>query len=213
MAAASTIPVSTVIADVRRQFGDLDSVEMQDRDIIAWINQSQRRLVSDNLIVDTTAISTTVPNQNNYPAPVNMYQPRNVMVGNQILTALSFEEAMARYGPTLDSVGNPGVYYVWDKIIYLYPIPSTALPLKIFYAAAPMNVAVASDLLGIPDRYYELLLKLVLAKAAEMDEQTDMMVAHQNMYEQQHQRLKNAETMTDGPFHVVMDVHYDDVTY
>ena len=51
--------------------------------------------------------------------------------------------------------------------------------MSIFYVAAPAEITSLSDMLGLPDRYYQAMLDLVLARAYEMDENFDAVVLKQ----------------------------------
>lgn len=214
VATAGTITLGKLIEDVRRQFGDLDSVQIQDKDIAAWAEQGMRQIVSDNPIHEATLATVTVPNQNIYTnLPADLMEISAVQYGSIALQATDFMGAMETYGNVLDTTGNPSIWYMWANSLYIYPIPTVATSLTVYYKRAPTGVTVSSDILGVPDRYYNALLRFVLARSYEKDEQPELLAAQETLFAQSTQQLANRQNVRGGSFMIVGDPEVEDFGY
>jgi hypothetical protein len=209
-APASTITALTLIADVRRQFGDADAIQISDLDILAWLNQGVRELISNFPINQATAVTSTAVGTYIYSLPSDMYEMRGVQYDTAILGSVGFDEALTRYGPSLTDRGIPEVWWTYGNNLYVYPVPNYVLPLTIYYIKAPSLVSVSSSLLPVPDRYYNNLLQFVLARAYEMDEQADMQNAQETLFQRSTMNLKNADSASGG-VPVMVDRAYEGV--
>jgi hypothetical protein len=206
---ASTFQAFKLINDVKRQFGDLNNVQISDENILDWGNQAQRQVVSDLLPADTVSKSVTVADQAGYDIPPNCYQIKNVVVNGRLLIAMSFENAMAQYGANFDLKGNPDIFYTWESSIVLYPTPTDVLDFNVFYCKAPDLLVNNASFMGVPDRYYNAVLQLTMSYAHEMDEQPDLLNASLGAYRESKSSLSHQHENMSGAFPVVNDPVYD----
>jgi hypothetical protein len=70
------------------------------------------------------------------------------------------------------TVGNPAVYWQWQNMITLYPIPQAGLVggLTIYYTRTPVEVSLAGDVPELPMKYHPRLVEYCLKQAYELDE-------------------------------------------
>ena len=61
--AAPTKTWGDVVANVRRSFGDESGVQLEEGDLLRWINQGQYEIARQNKILKAKGVSTTMPGQ------------------------------------------------------------------------------------------------------------------------------------------------------
>jgi len=170
-----TKKVSDVATDVKRTFGDEASVQVNDSDIVRWVNEAQIEIVSKNQILAANATTPSIVNVYDYDVSgLNIQNIHSIHYNGTKLKALSFvdfEDLVLKDDPYRNAAGIPELWARWGNSVTLYPTPnSSGTDIKIYYYALPtMAVDVASDL-SLPDNYYPRILEYVLAKAYEMDE-------------------------------------------
>lgn len=206
----STIRVSTAIADVRRQFGDLDSIQITDTDIIAWINQGCRDIVNTNPVNEAETSSATVAGVPGYALPADLYRTETVVVGGRVLELSSFEQAMTNFGTDTTRPGQPTTWWTRGNNLFMYPVPDKAYGLVVYYNRAPNTVSSPGDLIPLPDNYYTALLAFVLSKAYELDEETELVATQVNLYQQAVRTIDNKQYPSTGSYPIIRDTEYED---
>lgn len=210
-APASTITVQTAVAAVRRQFGDVDSIQITDDDIMAWINEACIDIVNNNPINEASISASTIVGVGGYDLPPDMYRSKmTVVVDGRVLELRSFQAAMTEYADDILRQGQPAVWYTYGNTLYVYPTPNQVVDMTIYYNKAPMKVSVVSDLLPVPDNYYTGVLSYVLSKAYELDEQPELMATQVNLYKEATQSVDNQEFPSTGTYPVIRDAEYED---
>jgi hypothetical protein len=171
----------TDIADrIRGQFGDTSGAQLADAPILRWINDGQREIVNSNPILRATKITDLVAGQQDYSFPSDkVLVIEAVYVNGYPITAISPQEAR-EYIKTQDPTGivkadRPDVWWERAGIISFYPVPQTTFTngLKLEYIKVPTSLTSFSEVLSIPDRYFNELVNYVMAQALEMDENYD----------------------------------------
>ena len=165
---------------VRSSFGDFSGAQLSDAAILSWINDGQREIVNSNTLLRATKYANIVSGQQDYSFPddkvlaieavyVNGYPIENV-------SPQAAREFIIKLDPegTLDS-SKPEVWYERAGVITFYPTPSTSYTngLKLEYLKHPVALAVLSDALAIPDRYFNELVNYAISQALESDENYD----------------------------------------
>jgi len=169
-----------VATDVKRIFGDEALVELQATDLVRWINAAQREISSSNTVLRGKASHNLVAAQSLYTVPLDspVAQIQGVHVEGKPLRGISFQEAqetILRSDPDLlkgQTDKFTRVWYEWDGDLYIYPAPAKDVTngLELFYIAYPANITTLSQVLGIPDRFYNQVVDYVLAQAYRLDE-------------------------------------------
>jgi hypothetical protein len=169
------------VADrVRSQFGDVSGAQLADSAILRWINDGQREIVNSNPILRATKIGDIIAGQQDYSFPndkvlaieaiyVSGYPIKNV-------SPQAAREYIISIDPTyLRTAESPDVWYERAGIITFYPVPNKSVTggLKMEYIKVPANITNFSNLLTVPDRYFNELVNYVIAQALEMDENYD----------------------------------------
>lgn len=201
--------LSDVMTYVKRQFGDESGVQLTDADIIRWTNQAQMEIVNKNPMIQAVATQPAVANQQTYSIPPDMIQIESVMYDGNILEPQSFEGIRSYLGADNSVSGVPMYWYTWANQIYLWPIPTDTKTVSVNYSKIPVSVAVSSDFLGVPDRYYDRVCEYVMSKAYEMDEDWPANQSTRKQFEDKLMEANNAEKNMIGKFYVVVDSEYE----
>lgn len=162
---------------VKRQFGDPDGRQITDSDILNWINSAQQDIVSQNPILKDAANTNVVSGQDLYTYPSEKIQYIEALHYDGVpLEYYSFQEAQTYIlgNPDNDIVADvkPSIWYERAGNIYLYPKPLENVTdgLRLFFVRQPDNLATLSETLKVPDRYFQRVVDLVLARAYQLDE-------------------------------------------
>lgn len=164
-----------VAANVRRSFGDESGVQLEDGDLLRWINQGQYEIARQNKILKSKGLTTTMPGQASYV--LNLGQPilqiESVRFGEKRLVPTEFTTVDANFEEyPSDAKGDPQIWYRWGDEVVLWPTPKTSEALRIYFTAAPTQETLFDEerLLVIPDDYFLPLVDFCMAKAHEMDD-------------------------------------------
>jgi len=169
-----------IIDSVFRQFGDESGAQITQEDVIRWINEAQRDVVVNNREVNqaiaefaTTAgtsvydIATLIP---------DILRIHSIYFKDKLIEMLSFEEAQSRM---MDATaeGDPKYWFKYAGQFNLWPSPSTDedSALKVFYNRSPVAVTQGTDVLTVPENYYEAVNAFCLGKAYELDGDAQML--------------------------------------
>lgn len=183
------------VADyVKRQFGDESGVQLTDADIFRWINAAQRDIVMQNeSVLQTVSTIDLVANQDEYAFPVDLLILRSLraksteMVSYQYIehrNLTEFDKFIAGWDGTFQGASFPSIYTVYERTIFLFPIPSAASTagLKLLYSRRPIAVDALADSLDLPEEYHNAIVQYCLAQANIMDEDLEAKTVHQADY-------------------------------
>lgn len=170
----TTRTVADVISRIKRQFGDEASVQVTDSDIISHINSGQLEIARMNGVLRDSATTAAGTGTDEYLFPTeDILKVQSIRVNNVTLEHRSFQEAedfMLNWDPDKNSRGMPEFWYEWGNKFYIYPIPEKDYTLRINFIRQPSPVTTSSDLLGLPDVYFDAICQYVMANLYEMDE-------------------------------------------
>jgi hypothetical protein len=176
-----TRTVTDILTSVKRQFGDESSVQINDADIIRWVNDGQREIVDTNTTINQKLAKTDViANQDSYPLSTdanltNISRITSVRFNNSLLRPITVQEA-ENYAIGDGNTGDPTAWFEEEGNLILYPKPTTGYVqgLTFRFTALPTKVTTNTDALTIPDSYYSALVQYCLSQAYELDENAQM---------------------------------------
>jgi hypothetical protein len=218
----SLLTVADMIAQVTRQFGDEANVQINNTDIIRWINMGLVEISRNNRVWEKTAIIySTVPDFSgdgttidpaNYvlPLPNDCMMLQAVKYNGMILPGFDFEQLISTVNQDMNVKGTPQCYYTWSGGIFLYPYPDTAgLNIVIYYRGIPPLVSTQTDTISIPDKYFDTLESFVMAKAYELDEDWQGQATKRNEFTQSLSTLSEETDAYAGDFFTITDPAYE----
>lgn len=175
----TTRTVLDIAATVRRQFGDESGVQITDNDIYRWVTDGQKDIAVKNKVLKGRAQVDSVSGQAEYSMPlVNIASIESIHWDGSPLAGLPYPEVesyIKDYSGNAAAAGVPVVWYEWAGTITFWPKPATTTVavITLLYTRLPDAVTGMADVLSLPDRYFNTLVKYVLSQAYEMDEDWD----------------------------------------
>jgi hypothetical protein len=171
---AKTRLVSEVITAVQRQFGDESGVQLENSDIIRWINDAQDVIVAKNKVLKAKSTTPAVANQASYTFPSdNIHQVESIHYNGVRIPNMPFpvaEEHIFKEDPLRVAFGDPILWYEWAGTFTFWPTPDADYNIDLYYTQRPTPVALTTDTLSVPDKYYQDVVRYCLTQAYEMDE-------------------------------------------
>lgn len=192
-----------VANSVKRQFGDPDGRQITNDDILNWINSAQQDIISQNPILKDSAQTNVVSGQDIYTYPSESIQYIEALHYNAVpLEYYTFQEAQTYIlsNPDADIVQDvkPSIWYERAGNIYLFPKPleNVTNGLRLFFVRQPANLASLGATLSVPDKYFQRVIDLVLARAYQLDENWEAAQYKQAEYVNAMNLLANQENVT-----------------
>lgn len=184
--------VSDVITRVRRIFGDAAAVQVQDDDIIRWINDGQIEIVKNNdAALQKTSFVNLVAGQSQYTLPTDMLLLRSLRYKYSTMASFQslvyknmqqFDESIDGWDGTQYSQGPPQLFTMFEGKAILFPTPdqSSTNGLKVLYNQKPTDVVLTSDALALPTIYHNTIVRYCLWQVSLLDEDLEPAVMYGN---------------------------------
>src|SRR6266542_3985398 len=122
--------VSDVTTRVLSEFGDEASVQIEEADIIRWINDGLKHISVANDLNQATGLMTSVAGQADYAFPTDMLSMNSMYYDSAKLKYMKhteFNEYIISTDPKQDQNGTPWMYTRWGTNFTLYPNPAQIL--------------------------------------------------------------------------------------
>ena len=208
----NTVKLGDIKQSVKRQFGDESGYQLDDSDIVRWANLAQMEIVSKNKVLRaTTVLFNSAEGIPLYEKPDDTLQVNSCQYKGLLLASVGLDEFISK-GYRIDGQPNKDTETTeWTQMagnIYVNGKPSHSEGLTIVYVPEPTELTVDSDVISVPDRYYNRILEFILSKAYEMDEDWNGHQVQRQMFEDNLVSLSNEESDTYGPYPVVQDYEY-----
>lgn len=171
----TTRTANDLLLYVKRQFGDESGVQITDADILRWANAGQIEIFRRNKPIKATSTADLTKGITAYTFPNNVMMVQSIVVGGLPIPQRSFEEAQA-YGFSVDplktNTGDPQFWWEFGGTFSFYPVPDKTVVAGIilYYLKGPTDLIATTDLLSVPDMYYNRLVEYVMSQAYELDE-------------------------------------------
>jgi len=171
---AKTRLVSEVITAVQRQFGDESGVQLENTDVIRWVNDAQDTIVAKNKVLKAKSSVAATAGQAAYTFPSdNIHQIESIHYNGYRVPNMAFaeaEETIFQADPQALSLGDPILWYEWAGTFTFWPAPNADHNIDLYYTQRPTPVALTTDVLSVPDKYYQDVVRYCMQQAYEMDE-------------------------------------------
>lgn len=154
-------------------------------EILDYMWQACVELSRDTNLIENVYLTTTVANQQEYAYPSTAIALRRVSYNGAKLQLITMREDDAITGlvqSTTDS-GTPAYYFIWNRQIYLRPIPADAGTLKIFTFNEP-QVLTSVSVLEIPTHFHMDLVYYICAAMAMKDSNQNVAKMYDDKWQQ-----------------------------
>lgn len=209
--------VSDLIKDVTVQFGDEANIQINNSDIIRWANSAQREILISNRILRTTGTTDITAGVSEYTLDgLNVVAIQSIHYLGRKLVNRSFndaEEFIQKNDPLKTATGDPSMWFEWGGTINLYPTPTVdaVAGLIVYYIKEPDKLISSTDILSVPDSYYESVLEFVLMKAYESDDDAASVQAKLGQFNQRLSVLSEQETSPAQDTYPLISIRYEDM--
>lgn len=159
-------------AAARNKYNSTGDTFYSSTEIVDYIYQAQLELAQICPIIEATYSTTSVAGQQEYTYPTNMSIPKRVTFDGRKLQPFTFrdDDTMTGLNSASTSTGIPEEYAIWNRTLYLRPIPATdGLTIEILSINEPQPMTVASQL-EVPSLFHMDIVDFVVAQMAYKDE-------------------------------------------
>lgn len=190
----------------RRRYNAIGDTYFTQAEILDYIYHAECELCRDGFVIQNTYTASTVASQQAYSWPTQAIAIKRITYDGAKLAQIDMREddSVTQMNQVTTSTGTPAYYFLWEKSIYLRPVPAGVGTLKIFTYDRPQTVSITS-VLDVPEDYHTDLIYFVLAEMALKDgnqllerRYRDLwLAAKQSIVKVMRRRLRG-----DGPAHV-----------
>lgn len=200
--------VTEIGTRVKRQFGDEAGAQINDSDIIRWVNDAMTDIAINNNLLQMKGSANTVAGTQAYNLPTDLLTLRSVSYQGLKLKPYSLEEADSLYMTSTNSQDTPVGYWLFAKQINLFPIPSTSVAsaLSIYYTRSPVAVTAVGDTPEIPVQYHPRIVEYCIAQAAESDDNLAQYQLKMSQFKQGIDSLKDNQDWEERDFYPQISV-------
>lgn len=171
---ASTRTVLEVMQAVKRQFGDESGVQLEDADIIRWVNDASDEINRRNKVLKATSLTSSVVDQQDYTFPTDrILQIESLHYAGSRLPNMPFaqaEDQIIGANTSATANGQPELWYEWGGKFSFWPRPSTVESITLYFTQRPARITTSVEVIPLPDKYFQDIVRYVLMQAYEMDE-------------------------------------------
>lgn len=208
--------VTDVVNRVQRQFGDEASVQINEADIIGYINDACREIVIQNDMLQATGTMNSVVGTNSYAFPTDLIQVRTIYYDNQKLDfykRTDYDEWVNENDPQETQSGNPTLFTRWGSSFILYPKPDAVKQIKLLYLQRPTQVTTGANTIPVPDEYFNRVVEYCLQQAYQTDEDWEAASQMSGQFSDGLTRLKEHEMIGTTEYFPTITVLPDDAGY
>ncbi len=215
--------VSDIITRVRRTFGDEAAVQVDDADIIRWINDGQVEIVKHNdEVLQKSATVNLVANQATYTLPVDLLMLRSLRYKYSDMDSYlklryknmqQFDEEIDGWDGTVFPSNAPQFFTMDEGKAILFPTPdqSSVSGLKVIYNQKPTDVVTNSDTPSLPLLYHTTLVKYCMWQASLLDEDHEPALVYQSNFKDDVDTQRGKETANPVASYSTITVLADDL--
>lgn len=188
----------------RRRYNAVNDTFWTQLEILDMIYHAQLELATETKCIENKYSASTVASQQAYAWPTRAIEIKRITCDGAKLDPIDMREddAITLSNTTTTTTGTPSFYYLWERAIYLRPIPATAaLDLDIWTYDIPQTVTITSTL-DVPSAYHADIIYFMLAEMALKDQNFNLSDRYRAIWEKAKTRAKSLEAKKkrgDGP--------------
>ncbi len=193
----------------RQRYNAISDTFWSQAEIFNYIYAACLEVSEEGYAIERTYTSPTVASTQGYDFPTNAIAIKRATWNGRKLTLIDMRDDDALTGLNMATTdeGNPEYYWIWDRVIYLRPIPASVATLKLWTLNQQGAISTSSTTIEIPSHHHMRLLNPVLSAMAAKD--TNLKIADWYDTKWERDKVKIRQSMkkmkrTDG-FAVVKD--------
>lgn len=163
--------VAELRSKVQRLFGDESATFLENADVLGWLNEAQLDIVKKTNCYTASASITIVAGTVSYSVPTGFLFAKKVILNYSELTEIDFESNKITSNSTNALEIPAGHYSIFGTSIYFPSADiATVVPCTVYYVKAPTVLTADGDTPVIPVEFHDHLVRFVLMRAKEMEE-------------------------------------------
>lgn len=192
-------------AAARRKYNAVGDTFYTDAYFYDLIYEAETELAEQSLCIQKVYSTTSVASQREYGWPTNAIAIKRIEYDGNKLRKSNFREddALTLSQSDTTETGTPDFYQLWDRTIYLRPIPGTSsLTIKIFSYDMPSLQSTGGATLDTPTHYHKDIVNFVVANLAAKNQDNKTAQYYLSLWERAVERARRWEAKrkrTDGP--------------
>ena len=195
-------------ASARRKYNVVGDSFYNDDYFYDLIYEAETELAEESLCIHKVYSTTSVASQREYAWPTNAIAIKRIEYDGNKLRYATFrqDDALTLSQADTTETGTPDFYELWDRTIYLRPIPGTSsLTIKIFSYDMPNLQSSGNATLDTPTHYHKDIVNFVVSNLAAKNQDASTAQYYMSMWEKAIRRAKRWEARrkrTDAPARV-----------
>lgn len=155
----------------RQNYNAVNDTFWASSEIMNYIRHACTEIAQFGMVIERTYETATFDGTQGYDFPTNVKDVKRVTWNGKKLIPIDMrlDDAMTGMNMETTDTGNPESYWIWNRTIYLRPIPGSAETLKLWTHNFPAEVSSTSTL-DVPEEYHMDLADAVLQRMAAKDE-------------------------------------------
>lgn len=169
----------------RQRYNAVGDDFWSNQEVFYMIYQACCEMATEGLIIEQTYSTVSVANQQQYSFPTNAMNIKRITYDGRKLDCITFREddVLTVLNQATVATGVPSCYMIWNDIIYLRPIPSTAaLTIKIWSNIQPQLVA-SGTTIEIPDVFEMSIVNFILSEMSAKNKNYAGSAYYRNLWE------------------------------
>ena len=198
--------VAQLLTAAQEEYNAVGDTFFSDNSIYNLMTKGCNELALKAHLIEAKDTSTsTVAGTQTYSFPTYAFEIKRVEYNGAKLDPIDFrEDDLVNLYPATTTTGTPRYYAVWNRQIYLRPIPGEVKTLTIYSYNSPAVVTSVSTL-EIPAVWHWSLVDFILMNMCAKDQNSNMVTYYKTLWDE---HVKNAiswkarQKRTDGPAQV-----------
>lgn len=182
----------------RETYNAINDTNWSSTEICTLIHRACSELTRDcGLVIERVYTESTVASTGEYAFPTNAVSIHRITYAGKKLAPITMrdDDSLTIQNQATTDTGEPQYYYIWDRTIFLRPIPQTAgIELKIFSLNLPQTVTPTS-VLEVPTFVHPYLSNFVLSEMAAKDLNPDMRNYYRTLWKEDKVAIKTTIRM------------------
>lgn len=180
---------SELVNYARQMYNAVSDDFFSDDELYRHVQAAENILARECNAIENTYTTPTVSGQQEYEWPTNAIAIKRVTYNGQKLRKISFREDdyLTGFNQATTSTGTPITYAIFDRVIYLRPVPNAVQSLKIFTFDMPGDVATTGSL-SVPEVFHTGLATYLLWKMALKDQNFQSAAAWKEQWDEERDR-------------------------
>ncbi len=160
-----------LVTFARQSYNGVGDDFFVDNELYMHIQAAQNELAREALVIEQTYSTSGVVSQREYDYPTSTISIKRVTYNGVKLDPITFREddATTNGNEETTQTGTPLYYAVFDKVLYLRPIPDTVYTLKIYSYNEAAAVSAVS-VLDVPTHFHQSIADYLIWRMAAKDQ-------------------------------------------